>query len=169
MKKQRCGLRAIITVTVLIAGVMPAFPQEKQDWSSLDQYIRSSMQEWKVPGVAVAIVHDQSPIYMKAFGVRDIQSNQPVTPDTLFDIGSCTKAFTTAAIAMLVEEGKMQWDGRVDAYIPFFHLSDPLADENVTIRDLLTHRTGVPEYSLFLFNEEFYLSPVFFFFFLSSI
>lgn len=153
MKKRLNSLKVIITFAVLLPGASLCVPQEKQDWSSLDQYIQSSMHDWKVPGAAVAIVHDQSPIYMKAFGVRDIHSNQPVTPDTLFDIGSCTKAFTAAAIAILVDEGKMQWNGRVDAYIPFFHLSDPLADENVTIRDLLTHRTGVPEYGLFLLGN----------------
>ncbi len=118
--------------------------QDKTDWSLLDQYINSSMKDWKVPGASVAIVRGQSVVYMKGFGVRDIRANQPVTPDTLFDIGSCTKAFTSAAIAMLVNEGKMQWDGKVNTYIPFFHLRDPLADENVTLRDLLTHRTGLP-------------------------
>ena len=129
---------------VLLSATTAVRAQDSAGWSSLDQYINSSMKDWKVPGASVAIVRDGSVVYMKGFGVRDIHTKQPVTPDTLFDIGSCTKAFTSAAIAMLVDEGKMQWDGKVDAYIPFFHLRDPLADENVTIRDLLTHRTGVP-------------------------
>ncbi|MGH9730139.1 MAG: serine hydrolase domain-containing protein, partial [Candidatus Acidiferrales bacterium] len=129
---------------VLFAAATAVGAQDSAGWASLDQYINSSMKDWKVPGASVAIVRDGSVVYMKGFGVRDIHTKQPVTPDTLFDIGSCTKAFTSAAIAMLVDEGKMQWDGKVDAYIPFFHLRDPLADENVTIRDLLTHRTGVP-------------------------
>ncbi len=118
--------------------------QERTDWSSLDSYINASMKDWKVPGASVAIVRDGAVVYLKGFGVRDIRTQQPVTPDTLFDIGSCTKAFTSAAVAMLVDEGKMQWDGKVNTYIPFFHLRDPLADQNVTLRDLLTHRTGVP-------------------------
>src|SRR6202789_2981692 len=118
--------------------------QNSANWSSLDQFISSSMKDWKVPGASVAIVRDGAAVYMKGFGVRDIRTNQPVTADTLFDIGSCTKAFTSAAVAMLVDEGKMQWEGKMNAYIPFFCLSDPLANQNVTIRDLLTHRTGVP-------------------------
>jgi CubicO group peptidase (beta-lactamase class C family) len=136
---------ATAVVFVLVLGVAStARAQQKTNWSSLEHFVRTSMKSWKVPGAAVAIVHGQSVVFMKGFGVRDIRTGQPVTPDTLFDIGSCTKAFTTAAIAMLVDEGKMRWNGRVRDYIPFFHLYNPLADEYVTIRDLLTHRTGVP-------------------------
>lgn len=144
MKKRLRRLQLTLLVLVLVgfAGTSPA--QEKPDWSSLDASINASMKEWKVPGAAVAIVKDQSVLYMKGFGVRELGKNEPVTPDTLFDIGSCTKAFTSAAIAILVDEGKMRWDGKVNEYIPFFHLRDPFADENVTLRDLLTHRTGVP-------------------------
>jgi CubicO group peptidase (beta-lactamase class C family) len=148
MKKQSCGLRLTLAA-VLLLGFATACPaQKKSDWSSLDASINSSMKEWKVPGAAVAIVKDESVVYIKGFGVRELGKSDPVTPDTLFDIGSCTKAFTSAAIAILVDEGKMQWDGKVNEYIPFFHLRDPLADENVTIRDLLTHRTGVPSTDL---------------------
>jgi CubicO group peptidase (beta-lactamase class C family) len=86
--------------------------------------------------------------------VRDIRTGTPVTTDTLFDIGSCTKAFTAAVIAMLVDEGKMQWDARVSTYVPFFHLQDPLADENVAIRDLLTHRTGLPGTDLLWYGAD---------------
>jgi CubicO group peptidase (beta-lactamase class C family) len=129
---------------IALSAVVTAKAQSRTNWSSLDRYINSSMQDWKVPGASVAIVRDGAVVYMKGFGVRDIRTNEPVTADTLFDIGSCTKAFTSAAVAMLVDEGKMQWDGKVNIYIPFFHLRDPFADQNVTLRDLLTHRTGVP-------------------------
>jgi CubicO group peptidase (beta-lactamase class C family) len=129
-------------IVLTLPSVLKA--QDKTDWSSLDQYVNSSMKDWKVPGASVAIVRDGAVVYAKGFGVRDIHTNQPVTADTLFDIGSCTKAFTSAAVAMLVDEGKMQWDGKVNTYLPFFHLRDPLADEYVTMRDILTHRTGLP-------------------------
>jgi CubicO group peptidase (beta-lactamase class C family) len=143
--KKRSGRLRVMSAIVFLFGFATACPaQEKTDWSALDASINSSMKDWKVPGAAVAIVRDQSVVYMKGFGVREMGKSDPVTPDTLFDIGSCTKAFTSAAIAILVDEGKMQWDGKVNEYIPFFHLQDSLADENVTIRDLLTHRTGVP-------------------------
>jgi CubicO group peptidase (beta-lactamase class C family) len=144
MKMRSRRLRRMLAVFFLLGFATACPAQEKTDWSSLDASINSSMKDWKVPGAAVAIVRDQSVVYMKGFGVRELGKSDPVTPDTLFDIGSCTKAFTSAAVAILVDEGKMQWDGKVNEYIPFFHLHDPLADENVTIRDLLTHRTGVP-------------------------
>ncbi len=148
MKTRSCSLRMTLAVVFLFGLSTACLAQERSDWSSLDASINSSMKEWKVPGAAVAIVKDQSIVYMKGFGIRELGKSDPVTPDTLFDIGSCTKAFTSAAIAILVDEGKMQWDGKVDEYIPFFHLQDSLADENVTIRDLLTHRTGVPSTDL---------------------
>ena len=124
--------RVAVLVALLSGSVTTCFGQKTPDWSALEQYVNSSMKDWKVPGASVAIVKDGSVIYMKGFGVRDVRTNQPVTPDTLFDIGSCTKAFTSAAVAMLVDEGKMRWDGKVNEYIPFFHLYDPEADE---IRD----------------------------------
>lgn len=110
------------------------------------------MKQWKVPGAAVAIVHSRSAVYVKGFGVRNVRTRKPVDADTLFDIGSCTKAFTAAAVAMLVDKGKMRWDGRVRDYIPFFRLYNPLTDEQVTIRDLLTHRTGDPSPDLFFYT-----------------
>ena len=114
----------------------------KANWAPLESYIQAQMREYKLPGLALGIVRGKE-VYAKGFGVRDITTGQPVTANTLFDIGSCTKAFTAAAAGILVDEGKMKWDGRVDDYIPFFHLYDPLADEEVTMRDLLTHRTGL--------------------------
>jgi CubicO group peptidase (beta-lactamase class C family) len=138
---------------IVLTSAVAVKAQDKTDWSSLDQYINSSMKDWKVPGASVAIVRDGAVVYMKGFGVRDIRTNQPVTTDTLFDIGSCTKAFTSADVAMLVDEGKMQWDGKVNSYIPFFHLHDPLADENVTMRDILLHRTGLPGIDLLWFID----------------
>lgn len=127
--------------------------EARTDLSSLGKSIDSTMREWHVPGAAMSIVRDGSIVYMRGFGVRDVSTRQPVTPDTLFQIGSCTKAFTAAAIAMLVDEGKMRWDDKVNVYLPFFHLKDPLADENATIRDLLTHRTGLPGAELMMYHS----------------
>lgn len=132
----------LIFLIFVLTAANGAFAQTHRNWSSLDRFILASMKEWKVPGASVAIVQGQSPVYVKGFGVRNVRTGAPVDVDTLFDIGSCTKAFTASAIAMLVDQGKMRWNGKVRDYIPFFRLYDPLADEEVTIRDLLTHRTG---------------------------
>lgn len=144
MNKQGKVWQLLLLGFIAFSFAQAAAAQPQSDWSWLDNYIQSSMKQWKVPGVSVAVVRDQSAEYVKGFGVRDIRKPQPVTADTLFDIGSCTKAFTAAAIAILVDQGKMQWDAKVNTYLPFFHLQDPLADQYVTIRDLLTHRTGLP-------------------------
>jgi CubicO group peptidase (beta-lactamase class C family) len=143
-------------VLLFTAGSCVFAQQPQQDeFAPLTQYIDATMKDWKVPGVAVGIVRGSSPVYLKGFGVRNIQTRQPITPDTLFDIGSCTKAFTGASIAMLVDERKMNWDDKVDKSIPFFHLYDPLADENVTLRDLLVHRTGLPGADLLWYGASF--------------
>lgn len=144
MNKLSRTFKLLVFGFVALTATAAVQAQNTANWSSLDRYINSSMKDWKVPGASVAIVRDGAIVYMKGFGVRDIRTHQPVTPDTLFDIGSCSKAFTSADVAILVDEGKMQWDGKVNTYIPFFHLRDPLADQNVTLRDLLTHRTGLP-------------------------
>jgi len=144
MQKRLIGI--FLTIAWLLAfGVATQAQSNTQDaqWKALDNYIQAEMKQWKVPGLALGIVQNGQPVYVKGFGVRDITSGQPVTPDTLFDIGSCTKAFTATAAGILVDEGKMRWGGHVNEYIPFFHLYDPLADEDVTMRDLLTHRTGL--------------------------
>lgn len=128
--------------------------------SSLDNFINSAMRQWKVPGLAIGIVRGTSVVYLKGFGVRDIRSGEPVTPDTLFDIGSCTKAFTAASVAILVDRGKMHWDDRVNEYVPFFHLRDPMADEYATVRDLLTHRTGMGGTDLLWYGSPFSLEQI---------
>lgn len=134
-----------ITLLILVfTSQLTALAQQPGQYDKLDSIVNTALKTWKAPGAAVAVVNGQSMAYAKGFGVRDVRNGKPVTADTLFDIGSCTKAFTSAAIAMLVDQGKMDWDGKVNRYIPFFHLYDSMADENVTMRDLLTHRTGVP-------------------------
>ncbi len=111
--------------------------------AAVDAVVKKSLDAWGVPGVAVAIVRDDDVIYLKGHGVKSLDAGGAVTPDTLFPLGSCTKAFTTAAMAALVDEGKIGWDDPVRKRLPYFHLSDPLADREVTLRDLLCHRTGL--------------------------
>lgn len=148
-------MRAFLTSVCLLAFAATALAQSNAQWDALDSYIKTSMHDGKVPGLAVGIVQNGEPVYVKGFGVRDITTQQPVTPDTLFDIGSCTKAFTAGAVGILMDEGKMHWDDHVNEYIPFFHLYDPLADENVTMRDLLTHRTGMGGTDLLWYGTSF--------------
>src|SRR5262245_51927560 len=121
--------------------------------SEMDALVQKSVEAWQVPGAAVAVVQGDEVVYLMGVGVREQSMDKPVTPDTLFAIASTTKAFTCTAIALLVEEGKMAWDDPVRKYIPFFRLSDSLADANVTMRDLVTHRTGMSRNDLLWYGS----------------
>lgn len=111
--------------------------------SAIRQLIKRAMSAASVPGVAVAVIENRRLVFAEGFGTRRSGKNEPVTPDTLFAVGSTTKAMTTAAIAMLVDEGKMAWNDPIHKYVEYFRLHDPLASAQTTIRDLLCHRTGV--------------------------
>ncbi|KPK40056.1 MAG: hypothetical protein AMJ65_10940 [Phycisphaerae bacterium SG8_4] len=102
------------------------------------------MSQWAVPGLAVAVVRDGEVVYMRSFGYRDTEGKLPVTCRTLFPIGSATKSFTAMAIGMLADAGKLDLDTPVIEYMGDFRLYDEYATLNVTPRDLLCHRTGVP-------------------------
>jgi CubicO group peptidase (beta-lactamase class C family) len=121
--------------------------------ASLDKLVKDAVRTWRVPGVAVAVLHNGEVVYLKGHGFRDAGTGEPVTPDTVFPLASCSKAFTSSALALLVDEGKLSWDDHVRKHVPFFHLSDPLADRDVRIRDLLCHRTGVGSHDLLWYRS----------------
>src|SRR5581483_1742719 len=101
--------------------------------------VRMILQDGKVPGAAILILKDGEVLFSQGFGKRNVAENLDVTPHTLFPIGSSGKAFTAAAIAMLVDEGKLEWDKPVRHYLPSFKLHDQFAGERLTVRDLLCH------------------------------
>ncbi len=105
--------------------------------------VQQALDHWQVPGAAVAIIHNDKLYYLEGFGVKEKGKLAPVTPDTVFPIASCSKTLTVTLMAMLVDDGKIWWDDPVRKHLPWFRLADPLADLNVTLRDLLTHRTGL--------------------------
>src|SRR5258707_850778 len=111
--------------------------------ADLDAWIARSMNEFDVPGMAVTIVKDGRVVVAKGYGVRKLGVATHVDEHTMFGIGSNTKAFTTAALAMLVDEGKLAWDDPVYQRLPGFQMYDPYVSHEMTIRDLLTHRSGM--------------------------
>lgn len=138
------SLLGLVVGLVLVLRPSAAPVKEQRHVSAeIDDLVKKALDSWQIPGAAVAVVRGNDVIYLKGFGVKERGKTDPVTPDTLFPIASCTKAFTTTAMAMLVDEGKMGWDDPVRKHVPYFHLSDPLADSQVTLRDLVSHRTGV--------------------------
>jgi CubicO group peptidase (beta-lactamase class C family) len=135
--------RSVIALAaVILVGVVEA-PSQASPPADLDAYVASSMETFNVPGMAVAIVKDGKIIVAKGYGVRKLGEPAPVDEFTLFGIGSNTKAFTTAALATLIDEGKLSWDDPVYQRLPGFVMYDPYVSHEMTIRDLLTHRSGM--------------------------
>ena len=109
----------------------------------IDRYVAQAMQTFGAPGMSVAIVEDGKTTLARGFGVRDIRSGKPVDEHTAFPIGSETKAFTAACLAILVDQHRLSWDDRVVDRLPGFRMYDPYATAQMTVRDLLTHRSGL--------------------------
>jgi CubicO group peptidase (beta-lactamase class C family) len=111
--------------------------------ADFDKYVTQGVHDWHVPGLAIAVVKDDSIVFQKAYGVRDVQTGAPFDIHTRSAIGSTTKAMTAMALGMLVDEKKISWDDRVIDHLPDFRLSDPYVTRDLRIRDLLTHRSGL--------------------------
>lgn len=139
------------TFRIILLAILPMFlfSQEEMDirLDSLDRYFTQALEDWNVPGMAIAIVQDDSIIFDKGYGNANLDTEAPVDANTLFAVASNTKAFTSAALAILVDQGKVSWDDPVKKYLPWFQLYDPYVSENFTIRDLLTHRSGLRTFS----------------------
>ena len=119
-----------------------------------DQYVEKAMKDWNVQGFAVAIVKNGKIVFAKGYGLRDVKNNLPVTPQTLFAIGSCTKAFTSASVCLLVDDGKIDFDKPVIEYLPTFRLFDDYVTMHITPRDLLCHRSGLPRHDLVWYGAD---------------
>lgn len=137
-------LRPATSVLLVLLAAGAHRPASAQDpLRDFDAYTSDAVAEWGAVGLAVAVVKDGELLFARGYGVRDAEAGGPVDAETLFAIGSTTKAMTAAAIGMLVEEGKLDWDDPVTRHLPSFRLSDPWLTREVTIRDLLTHRAGM--------------------------
>lgn len=141
-------LFVLLILSTFSTGVVLALESKEEntravDPAIVDGLIQKAMKAWRVPGVAVGIVRDGKIVYLQGHGLRSLEGNDPVTPDTVFPLASCSKAFTTAALAQMVDEKLIRWDDPVRKHLPDFHLADPLADHDVNLRDLLCHRTGL--------------------------
>jgi CubicO group peptidase (beta-lactamase class C family) len=111
--------------------------------TQIDSLVEKVLTTFDVPGIAVAIVKDDKIIHAKGYGVRSLKTQKKVDENTLFGVASNSKAFTAAALGMLVDEGKIKWDDKVTDYIPDFKMYNPYVTEEFTIKDLLTHRSGL--------------------------
>jgi CubicO group peptidase (beta-lactamase class C family) len=121
--------------------------------AELDSYIEKARVDWRIPGLAIAIIQGDKIVYAKGFGLRDVAKNLPVTADTLFVGASTTKAFTSAGVGIMVDEGKLKWDEPVQTYLPTFNVADKAVGAQITLRDMLSHRTGMPRHDAIWYNN----------------
>ena len=135
--------RRVYAVAFALGALTPRLPAQTGLPKDFDAYVLRAMRQFQVPGVAIAVVKDGKVILAKGYGVRGLGEPAPVDERTLFGIASNTKAFTATAIGLLVEEGKLQWDAPVVNYLPWFQMYDPFVTRELTIRDLLVHRSGL--------------------------
>src|SRR6266852_6712252 len=159
-RKMLLGLSiALLCTAVSVGQKKTAAPAPQIDPASklqgLDDLAAQTMQQWKVPGLAIGIVQGGKVIYARGYGFRDVEHKLPVNTDTLFPIGSISKSFTTLAFAILNDQGKVDWDKPVRTYLPEFQLYDPVASERATPRDLFSHRTGLPRHDIVWYSTDF--------------
>ncbi|HQR68049.1 MAG TPA: serine hydrolase [Thermoanaerobaculia bacterium] len=117
-----------------------------------DAVVEKALADWRVPGLAVAVVRGDATLLVKGYGLRDRERRLPVTERTLFPVGSATKGFTTFVMGTLAEEGRLDWNAPVSRYLPGFRMKDPFASERMTPTDLVTHRSGLPRHDALWYN-----------------
>jgi CubicO group peptidase (beta-lactamase class C family) len=146
------------TVAAPIALAMLALPVAAQrtpaPLAGFDAYVTKSMATWEVPGLAIAVVKGDSVVYAKGYGTRTIGKTEPVDPSTLFAIGSSSKAFTAALVAMLVDAGKVRWNDPVTQHLRGFQVNDPYVTREMRVRDLLSHRSGLARGDLLWYGTD---------------
>jgi CubicO group peptidase (beta-lactamase class C family) len=143
LKKQISPL--ILILFFLLLNITPIHAQV-DPLHNLDPYVQQAMKEWQVPGVAIGIVKDDSLIFARGYGVKELGKEAKVDEHTIFAVASNTKAFTAALLGMLVDEGKINWDDYVVNYMKDFQMYDPYITREINIKDLLTHRSGLPTF-----------------------
>jgi len=177
MALQKCPLIVfLICAAVLVTGcVQQSVPQQPESAIStpagtsptadtgtlvpqFDAYAEKTFNQSGVPGMAVAIVKDDTVVYLRCFGVSNVTTQEPVGPDTRFQLASISKSMTATMIASMVGNGELSWDDTIASVYPGFRLSDPYVTEHVTFRDLLSHRSGLPEYGSDELQNEFQYS-----------
>ena len=134
--------RSLLALMLLAAS---ARLHAQQALRGFDAYVARAVSDWRVPGLAIVVVKDDSVAFIKGYGVRELGKPDPVTVHTRFGVMSTTKAFTTLLLAMLADSGRVGWDEPVTRYLPALALADPWVTRELTLRDLVTHRVGFPD------------------------
>ncbi|MGH9753244.1 MAG: serine hydrolase [Blastocatellia bacterium] len=148
-------IQILFLALALALCVAPCAFAQEAPLQGFEEYVNKALKDWEVPGVGVAIVKGDKVVLAKGYGVRKLGDPTPVDERTIFAIGSSSKAFTAAALAMLVDEGKVKWDDPVTKYLPDLELYDPYASKEITVRDLLCHRSGLARGDLMWYGSDY--------------
>jgi len=148
-------VRPLFLALLLALSIAPCAFAQEAPLQGFDEYVNKALKDWEVPGVGVAIVKGDKVVLAKGYGVRKLGHPALVNERTIFAIGSSSKAFTAAALAMLVDEGKIKWDDPVTKHLPGFELYDPYASKEMTVRDLLCHRSGLARGDLMWYGSSY--------------
>ncbi len=132
----------LISTVLIIVFSSNIKAQDKKDLKNLDNYIEKYVDEFNMPGFAVGIIKNGEVVFMETYGVKNVETGKKVDENTLFGIASCSKAFTSACISILVEQGKLNWKDKVVDHLPGFTLYDPYLTAELSVEDLLAHRSG---------------------------
>src|SRR5688572_1473995 len=148
MRQRMLGLATFTLLCLLLSQLVHG------QLNGFDEYVTKAMRDWEVPGIAIAVIKDDKIVLAKGYGVRQLGAEAPVDERTLFAIGSSSKAFTAAGLAMLVDEGKIKWDDPAVKHLPGFEMFDPYVTRELRIRDLLTHRSGLERGDFLWYGSE---------------
>jgi CubicO group peptidase (beta-lactamase class C family) len=156
--------RAAALIIVLLSPALLAQTATKQPSKTrvsaedpmrgFDQFVAGVLEDWKVRGVGVGVISDGKVVFVNGYGVRDEARKLPVTARTVMPIGSITKSFTVAGVAALVDQGRLAWDTPAREFFPDLRLYDETATDRVTLRDMVTHRTGLPRHDIMWYGNE---------------
>ncbi|MBI3518637.1 MAG: beta-lactamase family protein [Bacteroidetes bacterium] len=135
-------MKQLLKVIILICIIQSGYAQGNFIKDSLDVYIKREMARWNLPGMAIAVVKDGKVVFMKGYGYANMSSKTPVDENTVFQIASCSKAFTGTSLALLEHYGKLKLSDKVKTYLPYFKMSEAWRTEEITITDVLSHRIG---------------------------
>ena len=161
MKNFKCpkSLVALITVAVILSVMSQSTLAQTIDvqkkLKGFDQTVEKILQDWNVPGCGIGIIVKDKLVFARGYGYRDLEKKLPVTPNTLFQIASNTKLFTATSVGFLVEEGKLDWDQPIKNYVPQIQFYNDELNASVTIRDMLSHRTGISRHDGIWYNTDF--------------
>ncbi len=148
----------LLLVVARVVVVAPLAAQPAKPFVALkgfDEWVAATMAEWHIPGVAVGAIKDGQIIIAKGYGYRDVEAKEPVTSRTVMGIGSNSKSFTVVLMGILVDQGRLAWDVPVRTYLPDFELYDEFATREMTPRDLVTHRSGLPRHDNLWYGRPF--------------